>query len=142
MAKKRNSRKSINLLDKLIQLIHDNISLLGYDGEKFDSRNLLGIAAGFVFLLGGFLGYGLGQADQVKQAEASATQMIQMQAPARVLGQQATREYVNPFEYKNLKRVSFPINQLKNCRDYQECHNFCAQPANYSTCTAWIHSQK
>lgn len=137
-----NSKKSNNHLDKFVHLIHDNIGFLGYDGEKFDTRNLVGIAVGFMFLLGGFLGYGLGQLDQVKQAEATASQMIHIQAQQRVLGEQATREYVNPFEYMNLKRMSFPISQLKNCRNYQECHSFCTQPANYSTCTAWTHSQK
>jgi hypothetical protein len=89
--------------------------------------------------VGGIFGYTLGYGDS--GYEQIVVETAVRQNPRAVLGAVARHRYVNPFDYADLEQVSFPANQLKGCRNYKECHSFCAATDNYARCASWARSQ-
>lgn len=77
----------------------------------------------------------LGQAEETVRGAFAASP-----AATRVLGTGVGEYYANPFEAADARAISFPVVQLANCRNWQECSAFCDEAANYQACVAWSHS--
>jgi hypothetical protein len=58
----------------------------------------------------------------------------------RVLGSGISPHYLNPFEFKNIKKTNFPIAQLRGCRNWNECNSYCDETVNYQACVSWSKS--
>jgi hypothetical protein len=54
---------------------------------------------------------------------------------------EAEVRYINPFEVLDAKVIVFPVDQLKSCRNWAECRQFCTQQENFQRCVAWHQSQ-
>jgi hypothetical protein len=48
-----------------------------------------------------------------------------------------SKPYVNPFSQLNEHKVQYPINQLRGCRNWKECYEYCSKPPHFKQCIAW-----
>ncbi|MAG28982.1 hypothetical protein CL632_02455 [bacterium] len=62
------------------------------------------------------------------------------QETKQVLGTGVSPYYVNPFSVVDAKDVKFPVAQLRGCRNWDECNNYCDAEANYQACSSWSRS--
>ena len=108
--------------------------------NTMDRKLLMSLSMAVFFLLGAMLGYSSGMAYESSLSVDRSSQVTR-EIGDRVLGVSVGNEYVNPFENLDVKNIKFPVDQLKNCRNFQECHSFCSEVENYQTCVAWLHSQ-
>lgn len=100
------------------------------------------ISLSIIFIIPFLLGVIMGIAMQ-QSVIVSEVYKISIKEPAqqKVLGEFTEKNrYVNPFSVIDVKVVRFPIDQLRGCRNYGECYNFCNKQDNFSTCTAWSQS--
>ena len=97
------------------------------------------VFAAIVIISVGVLGYGIGIIDQASYSTNSLLESSTGKAQ-KVLGERVAPFYVNPFDEVDLKKVQFPVAQLKACRNWEECRTLCSKPANFQACSAWSNS--
>lgn len=106
---------------------------IDYVNEKIVSSALV-----IVFLVvGGVYGYSLALLDT---ADSMSRASVASGVTKRVLGKAASPYYTNPFELTDAKDVKFPVAQLRGCRNWEECANYCDEEENYQACVAWSKS--
>jgi len=108
------------------------------DIESLNEKLISIIFVVMFLIVGGVYGYSIAlyeTADQISSAPA-------VRASKRVLGTAASPYYVNPFEVVDAKEVKFPIDQLRGCRNWEECNSYCEEEVNYPACIAWSKSLK
>lgn len=91
------------------------------------------------FTIGIVIGYGMGIREELERAQA--TEITSFFSEEQLLRDRAQEAYVNPLELVNAEKVDFPVEQLRGCRNWQECYEFCADPVYFPTCAAWARSQ-
>jgi hypothetical protein len=110
---------------------------------KHPTRPVLTVIMAIILVSGVSIGYSIGilkgtgavRADVQPLAEMSTDELLD-----RSLSGQAEFKYVNPFEFVNEKIITYPINQLKRCRNWVECRQLCTMPDNFLSCSAWRNS--
>ena len=109
--------------------------------NKFDKRLTIGSAFAVYLLVGGAVGYAMSASRQA--GELVAAGMSAVGAPqTQVLGERVAPNYVNPFDGVDARAVVFPVAQLQECRNWEECQVLCSLPAHFQACAAWERSQE
>lgn len=92
------------------------------------------------FLLGGMVGYSLGIVDEAEAIKAYEPPIVGQRGPT--LTKQASEQYINPFELVDAKEIKFPVDQLRDCRNWSECHQLCSDPVHFPACSSWARGQE
>lgn len=106
-----------------------------------DNKKVFSIVyAVLIVVMVGILGYSLGASNQASITARSVVDSSGVQTQ-KVLGDRVAPFYVNPFDEVDAKQVAFPVEQLRGCRNWEECRTLCSKPANFQQCVAWSKTQ-
>ena len=107
-----------------------------------DNKQVFSIGyAVLVVIAVGVLGYGLGASNQAAVSSKLSAETLELKSAKQVLGDRIAPFYVNPFDGLEAKEIKFPIAQLRECRNWEECRTLCSKPANFQQCAAWSKAQ-
>ncbi|MEK7189020.1 MAG: hypothetical protein AAB671_00745 [Patescibacteria group bacterium] len=107
---------------------------IGYPNRGLISAGLMVL----FLLLGGSFGYSMALFERAEETVHAA-----FAAPfsaTRVLGTGAGPYYANPFEVLDARAITFPLPQLAECRNWEECRAYCDEEENFQACVAWSQS--
>jgi hypothetical protein len=108
------------------------------DIESINNKLIASVVIVMFLVIGGVYGYSVALLEQARQTSNFAELT---NAPSeQVLGTGISPYYVNPLKSVNVKEVAFPVAQLRGCRNYEECKNYCDVELNYQACSSWSHS--
>jgi hypothetical protein len=102
--------------------------------ESLTNKHITAVISVMFLVIGGAFGYSMGLLENV--SEDISAPSIQK----RVLGTGVSPYYVNPIKEANPRTLNFPIAQLRGCRNWEECEEYCDDEKNYPACASWAHS--
>ena len=112
---------------------------MNFDIESINNKLIAPIIIVMFLVIGGVFGYSVAL---LEQSKLNITYGPPVKQSVQVLGIGVSPYYVNPFEVVDAKDVQFPVAQLRGCRNWNECNNYCETAENYQSCSSWSHTLK